>query len=256
VTTFAYRGRTTSSRGIPVMAHLGVSLLLLSTILMGPGEETPRLRLLLLGDSITKGVRPGVLAKETFGGLLQTEFARKKWEVSIVNTGVGGERTDQALKRVDQVIAKHRPDLVTIMYGTNDSYVDQGKSASRLNLDQYRANLSKLIDRLENQGAGVVLMTSPRWADGSRPNGLGEEPNLRLEPYVEVVRAVARERGLPLVDHYAAWTKAKREGVSLMEWTTDGCHPNPKGHRVLADLILPKVEPLLTSMKKGKSRGH
>jgi len=238
------------------MVHLGVSLLLLSTILMGPVEETPRLRLLFLGDSITKGVRPGVLAEETFGGLIQTEFARQKWEVSVVNSGVGGERTDQALKRVDQIIAEHHPDLVTIMYGTNDSYVDQGKSTSRLNLDQYRANLSKLIDRLKNQGAEVVLMTSPRWAEGSRPNGLGENPNLRLEPYVEVVRELAHERGLPIVDHYAAWTKAKAEGISLMDWTTDGCHPNPKGHRVLADLILPKVEPMLTSMKKGKSRVH
>jgi len=31
----------------------------------------------------------------------------------------------------------------------------------------------------------------------------------------------------------------------IREWTTDGCHPNPRGHREMADLILPVLKDVL-----------
>ena len=52
-------------------------------------------------------------------------------------------------------------------------------------------------------------------------------------------RVVAKEHTVPLVDHYKHWTDAEAKGTVLREWTTDGCHPNPRGHKELADLIAP-----------------
>lgn len=210
----------------------------------GPAPAVPPpapLRIVTLGDSITKGVRPGVKAEETFAHLLADELGKRGKAVEVINVGIGGERTDQALLRLEKAVLALQPRLVTVMYGTNDSYVDVGKSESRLSLATYRASLVSLLAKLRERGIEPVLMTEPRWAEDAARNGVGENPNVRLEPYVAAGRQVAAELGVPLVDHYAHWSRASRAGTNLREWTTDGCHPNPRGHRELVATLLPVV---------------
>lgn len=205
-------------------------------------QPAPRpLTIVTLGDSITKGVRSGVTAEQTFASLLESRLKQQGTAVRVINVGIGGERTDQAWKRMDQVIAL-KPDLVTVMYGTNDSYVDPGKTASRISTEEYQNHLTKIVTELLSRGIQPVLMTEPRWADDARKNGLGENPNKQLEPYLEVCRKTAQEWRLPVVDHYAEWTKARTQGVNLRDWTTDGCHPNPMGHQKIAEAISPAIQ--------------
>ncbi|MDP1797389.1 MAG: hypothetical protein Q8K78_07905, partial [Planctomycetaceae bacterium] len=84
--------------------------------------------------------------------------------------------------------------------------------------------------------------TEPRWGAAATPNGAGEHPNVRLERYLTECRAVATALKVPLVDHYAHWAKAEIDGQNLGDWTTDQCHPNPAGHRVLLETMLPVVD--------------
>jgi lysophospholipase L1-like esterase len=84
-------------------------------------------------------------------------------------------------------------------------------------------------------------MTEPRWSATAKGNGGGEQPNLRLEKYVEHCRDVAKELNVPLVDHFAHWSTKEKAGQNLDAWTTDTCHPNPRGHQELAGLILPAI---------------
>jgi acyl-CoA thioesterase-1 len=208
----------------------------------------------VLGDSITKGVRPGVGPEETFGALLAAALRRRGKELPVRNLGIGGERTDQVLLRLDREALALRPRLVTVMYGTNDSYVDRGAQRSRISLEQYRENLTHIVTRLRTGRSRVLLMTPPRWAADAAPNGLGENPNPRLEPYVEACREVARQERVPLVDHFAGWTHAEGRGVNLRDWTTDGCHPNPRGHQDLAERLVPEVVAMLDP-PPGPARG-
>jgi lysophospholipase L1-like esterase len=205
-----------------------------------------RARVVVLGDSITKGVRSGVTAEETFASLLQSALRDTGHDVDVINHGIGGERTDQALARLSRDIQVLEPTLVTVMYGTNDSYVDKGQKESRLTKEVYVSNLQKIVGELRRTGIEVVLMTEPRWGDKAAPNGVGENPNLRLEPFLEGCRQVAREQKVPLVDHFQIWSKANAEGTDIGQWTTDQCHPNPAGHRVLAEAMLPVLLPLLS----------
>ena len=204
------------------------------------------LRIVTLGDSITKGVRPGVKAEETFAARLEAALRAAGVEVSVANVGIGGERTDQALRRLAKDVLSHKPSVVTLMYGTNDSYVDQGKSASRITVEEYRTNLLRLVAELRAAGVTPVLMTEPRWGKTAKLNGVGEHPNVQLEKYVAACRAVAAEMRVLLVDHFAHWTAAEAKGTDLGTWTTDQCHPNPDGQRVLADLMLPVLRAALT----------
>ena len=215
--------------------------------------ERRHLTIVTLGDSITKGVRSGVSDEQTFASLIQQQLAADGRSVDVINVGIGGERTDQALQRLDRVL-RYQPDIVTIMYGTNDSYVDQGKSTSRISVDDYRANLNKIVAELLSRRIQPVLMTEPRWSDKASQNGIGENPNIKLEPFVQACRDVAKEWRVPLVDHFADWTAAHNAGSDLHGWTTDGCHPNVDGHVRLTQTMLPVLKSTIGSALKVRKK--
>lgn len=221
-------------------------LLLALALLALPANAAEPVTVVALGDSITKGVRPGVKADETFAALLGKRLKEKGLTTQVVNVGIGGERTDGALARLDRDVLSQKPRAVLIMYGTNDSYVDRGKTASRLSVSDYRANLVKLVESLRAKGAEPILMTEPRWAPEAK-NGHGENPNERLERYLNACRDVAKEKKVRLVDHYTHWAEAEKNGTKIRDWTTDGCHPNPRGHIDLADRIWPVLLETLDS---------
>ncbi|MFM8724680.1 MAG: SGNH/GDSL hydrolase family protein [Planctomycetaceae bacterium] len=221
------------------------ALVLLSLLSLLTPPADPPATIIVLGDSITKGVRSGVTADETFGALLQRDLRAAGRSVEVVNQGIGGERTDQALQRLQSDILARQPRIVVVMYGTNDSYVDQGRSDSRISAQQFEDNLQLIVETLQKQQIKVVLMTEPRWGRTAQANGAGEHPNVRLEQFMQRTRKVARAAGIPLVDHFQHWTAAERQGTEIGSWTTDQCHPNPAGHRQLAERLLQVLQPLL-----------
>ncbi len=236
--TIANRSHFDSKGTLKVGQLYAESLLALEEKLQ---PERRHFTIVALGDSITKGVRSGVTAKQTFASLLETQLQITGTSVRVHNVGIGGERTDQALQRLDSILVL-KPDIVTVMYGTNDSYVDQGKTESRITVDAYRSNLDSIVTELLRRGIQPVLMTEPRWSADASPNGLSENPNVRLEPYVVACRETAKKWKLPLVDHFARWTDSHANGVNLRDWTTDGCHPNPVGHEKLTAVMLPVIQ--------------
>jgi lysophospholipase L1-like esterase len=226
-------------------------LLLFASISARAGDPAkPPVKIVTLGDSITRGVRSGVTADETFSALLQKQLGDRAIKAEVVNRGIGGERTDQALKRLAKDVLALKPAVVVVMYGTNDSYVDKGQKQPRLSVAEYRANLESLVAELRKANIRPILMTPPRWGDKA-VNGAGENPNVRLEKYVEACREVAVMTKTPLADHFAYWTKRAKNGGDVRDWTTDQCHPNPRGHREITDVLLPAVLPLVRPEKKG-----
>ena len=198
----------------------------------------PTLRIVTLGDSITRGVRPGVIAEQTFSALLEAELKKTGREVEVINSGVGSERTDGALARLEKDVIAKQPDIVAIMYGTNDSYVDKGQTEPRMTREVYAANLRQLVDRLIAAKIKPVLMTKPRWGNSAGKNGAGEHPNVLLEKYLVACREVAKEKQVPLVDHFSLWTTRNASNFDIGQWTTDQCHLDPAGHKVVAAAIL------------------
>ena len=105
-------------------------------------------------------------------------------------------------------------------------------------LEAYAANLEAIVAALRAAGVTPILMTEPAWAQGAAPDGSGAHPDERLGDYMVACRDVAARLDVPLVDHHARWRAAAADGQDLGAWTTDQCHPNPPGHRIMADTIL------------------
>ncbi|MFN0197961.1 MAG: SGNH/GDSL hydrolase family protein [Planctomycetaceae bacterium] len=209
------------------------------------GQDT-RLKIVTLGDSITRGYREGIKKDETFSAYLERNLKNLKYDVEVVNKGIGGERTDQGLKRLHKDVLDLKPHVVTIMYGANDSYVDEGKTASRISRKEFGDNLRELVEEIRAIDAIPILMTSTPAGKDHGPTGAGEHPNVRLSAYVQECRDMAKEMNVPLIDHYAEWMRMEKEGIDFGKTLmTDQVHPNPKGHELMAKSMLKTIEEAL-----------
>jgi acyl-CoA thioesterase-1 len=209
----------------------GVLLLL---ALAAPARAESPLVIVCLGDSVTRGVRSGVKPEETFCAVLEKSLAASGRQARVINAGVGGHTTADGLARFDRDVLAHQPTHVAIMFGLNDSWIDKDKTASRLTVAEYAANLKQMIGRLKGRRVVPVLMTAnpviaPRY---------GPERNVTLKKYVEAMRAVAQEEKVLLLDVYARFAEMALEGVDLNTLFTDAMHPNPRGHALIAGMLV------------------
>jgi lysophospholipase L1-like esterase len=182
----------------------------------------------LTGDSITHG------AAYTFGWRSYPEhfMERVRWELhrltdTIINTGLSGDTADGLLSELHGRVLRFRPDVTSIMMGMNDCV---GGSAGR---EHYRRNLLTLVDAIEAKVSLPLLHTPNPIRPGSDPE------RTDLPHYAEIVREVAAQRGLLLVDHHESWMAQERKHPgALRGWlNADGIHPSAAGHRELARLF-------------------
>jgi len=199
-------------------------------------EQTPPSPPVIVGfgASTMRGVRPGVEEHDTFLSLLEHDLNAAGVPARTINAGIPGNTTTDALTRFERDVLKRRPHMVLLNIGINDSWVDAGKSEPRVPLEVYRHNYCYIVGHLKALGTRVVIMTLQPQLAPAHPSSA----NVNMKPHVRLQRQIAREEGLPLVDVYARFCELAMEGVDLNTLYTDGQHPNPLGHRVIADLLL------------------
>ncbi len=210
-------------------------------VAMAPAADPAKPVLVAFGDSTT-APRPGV---EVYAERLAREIP----SLDVVNAGVGGNDTAKARARFAKDVLARRPAIVVIQFGINDAAVDVWKSppaiAPRVPLEVYEANLRHFTRSLKQAGAQVVLMTpNPlRWTErlrgmyGRAPYRPEEEEgfDLLLRDYAAIVRRLAREENLPLVDvHTALVDLAHSQGRKVDALLPDGMHPGSDAHAFIA----------------------
>ncbi|TAP41056.1 rhamnogalacturonan acetylesterase [Arthrobacter sp. S39] len=115
-------------------------------------------------------------------------------------------------------------DLVLIQFGHNDQ-----KKVHLAARTGYAANLRTMVADVRAQGAVPVLCTSVErrhFLDGPTSDTVLEES---LEDYPEVVREIALELQLPVVD-LNSWTRALYEELGVEESQSLFCHFGPGEH--------------------------
>lgn len=103
---------------------------------------------LILGDSLTQGV--GASSKQTAYPTLLAQHSG--WQV--INGGVSGNTSAQALERLPKLLDEHQPQLVIVSIGGNDFL--QRKPAT-----ETQANISQSIQLSQQSGAKVLLVAVP-----------------------------------------------------------------------------------------------
>lgn len=158
--------------------------------------------------------------------------------LTVIRSGIGGNTVRRMLKRKDDYLGKEIDgrvaDLYIVMVGINDAL--QSDPTKFVEPDVFGEDLNRLVDELEagNPTADLILMT-PTFNDRQAERGS------RLAPYVDVMRAVARKRAIPLIDQHARWMSHFELGAPhygqgdwLSDVEGDACHPSNLGHEAIA----------------------
>jgi acyl-CoA thioesterase-1 len=186
-----------------------------------PAEATPRI--VFLGDSLTAGL--GVAPSEAYPALVQARIRNAGLPHEVVNAGVSGDTSAGGLRRLDWSL-KGPVQVLVIALGANDGL--RGLAPSDLD-----ANLGTIIERARGRGITVLLA------------GMEAPPNFGAtytHQFRAVYPAVAKRYDVPLLPFLLDGVA----GVPSLN-QADGIHPNPQGHRIIADLMWGQLEPLLTA---------
>ncbi len=173
------------------------------------------------GDSITAGygLPEGVSYPEDLNRML----AARHIPYRVMNAGVPGDTTTDALTRLPSILALH-PQVVVVEFGGNDGL-------RGIDLKQTRANLTEVVHRLRAARIRVLLVgiTLP-------PNYGPDYIRSFQQVFVDVAQAehVAR---MPMI----------YDGIYTVPGTiqNDGIHPTAKGSQMIAAHMLPYLMPLL-----------
>lgn len=181
---------------------------------------------LITGDSITHGLvhtQGGRSYPEHLHELIRGELARVR--DIVINSAISGNRVTDILDDWDRRVASWRPDIVTLMIGTNDA--SDGGPREVISADDYAASVREFVHRVRALGAVPVLQTPPAIDTRNAPE------RARIADFAEAVRRVAATEDVILVDQFRRYAELGAGGVpwGLMG---DPFHPNAAGHAALA----------------------
>ncbi len=104
--------------------------------------------LVVLGDSLSASYN--IPLESGWVPLLEKRLAERYPEINLVNASISGETTGNALKRLPEILQKHKPDIVVIELGGNDGL-------RGFQLPAIKSNLEKMIQLSKSENAKVVL---------------------------------------------------------------------------------------------------
>jgi len=170
-------------------------------------------RIIAFGDSLVFG--KGAEAERDFPSELSRRLGRE-----IINAGVIGDTTEEALLRLDTDVLLKDPKIVIVLLGGND--VIQGKS-----IEKTAENIRTIITRIQEKGAIVILVgvQGGLFADRLRDpfHALAEETNVAYVP--NILRGI----------------------IGNFVYSSDTVHPNSEGYKIMADRIFPALAALDTT---------
>jgi acyl-CoA thioesterase-1 len=166
-------------------------------------------QVLALGDSLTHGA--GVTREQAWPDLL----ARKTGWV-VVNGGVNGDTTEEALRRLPGLLDQQNPVLVLVTLGGNDML-------RNIPEQQTIANLEQILTLIKAHGAKPVLLATPS------PSPMRVVFQNLSAP--DFYRKVAEAQHVPLIEAAIA------DVLSDPTLKVDALHPNAEGHVRLAEKI-------------------
>ncbi len=200
-------------------------------------------KIAFLGDSITaRGwANPGGYVRLVIAGLEVNGI-----KVTPLPAGVGSNTSSHMLGRLEHDVLDNTPDWMTLSCGVNDT------RPTGVPLDQYKTNITAIIDRCQAAGVKVLILTATVIQEE-----LDSEGNKRLAAYNEFLRELAKEKKCPLADLNALFqetlkAKPNTSGKPGRLLTFDGVHMNPTGDQLMAKGVLQAAGLDETQLKKAQ----
>jgi lysophospholipase L1-like esterase len=192
----------------------------------------PRLRIILMGDSITFHWQP------------EDRPAPADWQV--IDRGVVGQNTDQMVLRFEDDVIALKPAAVVLSGGSNDARVYVGAPADARDevVARIARNVTAMADMADANHVKVVIAAITPCHDCA---ALNRDP-ATLVAANDWLKRFAAARHYPFADYYAVLADAN--GELPADKTADGLHPTKAGYA----LMWPRLSAAITSLQLGSPR--
>ena len=190
-------------------------------------EACENLRIVLFGASNTDRYMPGIHWGDILHLGLRYKYGTPLW---IINSGISGNNTREALARFDRDVTPFSPDLVIVTLGGNDCNPAPEKFVPE---DEYRANLREIAARIVRLGALPVFQTYYRMdipaMDPERAKWFLRNMDIVLEE--------AAENNWPLIDQRAVFNHLGDEEFRY-KYMLNPMHVNENGNILIGLEVL------------------
>lgn len=144
--------------------------------------------------------------------------------INAITTSIGGENSLQGAKRFKREVLTHHPDVVFIDYALNDRAIGLEKS---------NKSVEKMIRQALKRKIKIILITpSPDTSVDI------QQKDNELELFAAMLKDLADKYRIGWADCYTEFKVLTAEGNNLEDYMSQVNHPNDKGHRVMANVIM------------------
>ncbi|UYN90106.1 MAG: hypothetical protein KIT08_02435 [Anaerolineales bacterium] len=190
--------------------------------------------IVFIGDSITEGA-----ADHESGGWTRRLAATLPAGWEAVHAGVGGDTIFHILNRLEQDALLYKPDILTLAVGINDS---RRYNAGRyeVKLEDFERGLAEFASRMAGRDARILIVgLTP--VDEPRTLPIAEDlhyTQIAASDYDAALRRFAAQHGYG----YVALQPAFEAAGGPAQLTSDGLHPTPAGHELIAQAVRAQLE--------------
>jgi acyl-CoA thioesterase-1 len=201
--------------------------------------------LVCLGDSLTAGYGAGKPGQDD-PALAYPAYLESRLLIPVINAGISGDTSADALERLDRDVLSQNPQIVIIELGANDFFqaiippgVLSGAAADKL-----ERNLKEIIKRLDNGKRKIYVAkfyTEALVEEVAASFGASSLAALILSKYDAVFESLAASSNVEIIEDI--WSGVWGKHMS------DQIHPDAAGYELMADRIFSAIEPYVR--KKG-----
>ena len=190
-------------------------------------EMSAHFTVVLFGASNTERYMPVLHWGDVLETGLRAKFGRK---FHVINSGVCGNNTRDALARFDRDVAAFHPDAVIVTFGGNDCNPKPEKFVPDA---EFCANLSEIVAKVRALGAIPVLQTYYKM-DFAAMDPVRAKDFLRK---MELVRQTAERDKVFLVDQYNLFDRIPEETLRY-KFLLNPMHVNEFGNILIGVFLL------------------
>lgn len=143
----------------------------------------------------------------------------------MINAGLSGETSAGGLNRIDWIL-RSKPSVFFLELGGNDGL-------RGLSLDEKESNLKAMVGKIRASNDQAIIFLCGMQI----PPNLGQEYTSKFRLLYE---EVAKEMNVKLIPFLLEGVGGDPK-LNL----SDGIHPNPKGHAIVAETVWKVLEPVL-----------
>ena len=201
---------------------LRILLFALFTLATAWSAATAAGTILVYGDSLSAAY--GIGQKEGWVTLLEERLKQRKLDYSVANASISGETTSGGAARIEEALARFKPDVVIVALGANDGL-------RGLPVPEIKANLERIVRAAQTRKARVLVV-------GMRmPPNYGQRYTQEFQGTFADVAKALRTGYVPfLLDGMAD----KRD-----LFLSDQIHPSAQAQPIILDTVWKGLEPLL-----------